>query len=415
MNHFFGNQRNTYFPKSPSEKKAHKAELDELKQHADRIDLSRPDEAFLKLETIGDFHDAILLLCRGADIGFEPVSGALSGFAHPTRVAVVKRLQDDGSTPHVKRGKSVVRITDSPIGIAKAARTLLTSKDRHSEIVLDLTAVAAGERTTALERAFTGFARLLSIRAGRLLSRTDIADGIAWFALAAKGRADVQVGYGSSGWGHFLKRESDRQDLERCAPTDYRLTHSFRCAVAPSAEHATRIALAGHRIINGAECSRRCPSFAGVGPSGTILLPNRGLAPIAGLDGAGLAQEDLWRAMRLLGRAMYRTTALPLDAALQPSWTQQRAFHRCFGVTCSVPTRDGRNHALHGAIQQANEWQAQPPLNATCLEDSSLDGLDFADNGVAALLSCEAEKIGEAVEYVHANWQMITTMRFVFV
>jgi hypothetical protein len=413
MNSWFAQQRNMYFPKTPAAKKAHLDELKELKTYSDRLDFTRPDEAFLRLETIADFHDAILLLMRGVNVGFEPVTGALSGFTRPATVWTVKRLKDDSSKADVRRGKGwLVKVSDTPAAIAKAARDIIAGKDWQSEIVLDLSSIEAGERTTTLETAFAGLCRLLSVRAGRLLSRTDIAEAVAWFALAATGRADVQVGYGSSGWGAFLKGQSDRQDLERCAPDDYCLTHSFRCHVPPSAEHAMRIALAGHRIINAAECARRSPSYAGVGPSGTLLLPNHGISSIASLDGAGLTDEALWRAMRLLSRAMYRATGLPLDAALQPSWTQQRRFHRTYGLTCTVPTRDGRNHALHGGIQMANELQCQQPQLATYLEGNNLDGLDFADNGVALKLSCETERIGEAVEFILMYWMKITAISF---
>jgi hypothetical protein len=93
------------FAETSATKKAYLAELKELKRLADRLDLSRPDEAFLKLETLADSHDAILLMFRGFDIGFEPVSSAISGFVHPTRVATIKRLQNSDSRPHVPRGK----------------------------------------------------------------------------------------------------------------------------------------------------------------------------------------------------------------------------------------------------------------------------------------------------------------------
>jgi hypothetical protein len=410
---FFDQQRSIYCPKTPAARKAHLAELNDLKAFAPRLDFSRPDEAFLKLETIADLHDCALLLMRGVGVGFEPVAGALSGFVHPMRCATIKRLQNDGSKAHVPRGKGwTVRMADNPASIARAARELVSVKEWHGEVTLDLTGIEAGERTTAVETAFTGLCRLLSIRAGRLLSRTDIADAVAWLALAADGRADVQVGYGSASWGSFLKRETERYDLERCAPADYRLTHSFRCHVTPSAEHVTRIALAGHRIINAVECARRCPSFGGVGPSGAILLPNHGLASSAVLDGTGLAGADLWRAARLLSRAMYRATFLPLDAGLQSSWTEQRRFHRSFGVSCTTPSKDARNHALHGAIQMANELKAHQPLNATYLEGNSLDLVESADNGIAALLPCGTEEIGNAVRFVHGDWRKITVAAF---
>jgi hypothetical protein len=413
VKNFFDQQRSIYFPRSPTAKKAHLQELKELRAHSERLELSTRDEAYLRLETIVDFHDAILLLMRGVNVGFEPVTGAVSGFTRPASVWTIKRVKDDSSKADVKRGKGwLVKVSDTPAAIAKAAREILAGKDWHDEVCLDLSSIEAGERTTALETAFQGLCRLLSVRAGRLLSRTDIADAVAWFALAATGKADAQVAYGSSSWGAFLKRESDRQDLERACPDDYRLTHSFRCHVKPSAEHLTRIALAGHRIVNAAECARRCPSFAGVGPSGTLLLPNHGIGSIAGLDGAGLTDEALWRAMRLLSRAMYRATGLPLDSALQPSWTQQRAFHRVFGVSCTTPTRDARNHALHGAIQQGNELKGQQPLNATCLEAGDLDAIEFSDNGIGLTLEYELEKIGEVVRFVLANWARITVVKF---
>jgi hypothetical protein len=410
---FLYQQRSLHFPKTPAAKKAHQAELKELKAIADRIDVSRREEAFTRLETASDFHDAILLLFRGVDLGFEPVAGALSGFTRPASVFTIKRVSNAPGKADVKRGKGwLVKVSDTPAAIAKAAREIIADKDWHSEIVLDLSAVQAGDRTTTLEAAFTGLCRLLSVRAGRLLSRTDIADAVAWLALAATGKADVQVGYGSSGWGAFLKRQGDRQDLERCAPDDYRLTVSVKCHVKPSAEHLTRMILAGRAVINAAECSRRFPAFAGVSPSGALLLPNHGLAGVARLDGAGLTDEALWRAMRLLSRAMYRATGLPLETALQPSWTQQRAFHRSFGVTCTTPTRDGRNHALHGAIQMANELKCQQPQLATIAAGQDLSALDFADHGVALELSCETERIGETVEFILMCWMKITAVSF---
>jgi hypothetical protein len=421
MKDFIATQKQIALPKSSKPSRTKKTLLDELRQlkvFSSRIDADISPEAFLRIETIADFHDAVLLLVGGYDIGFEPVSGAISGFARPEQTSVwrIKRVSNEPDDAQIKRGGWVVKIVDKPASIANAARELICNKEWRQEVVLDLTGIEAGERTTIIEKAFCGLCRLLNVRAGRLLSRTDIADAIAWMALLTDTKANMQIAYGSSGWGHVLKNESDRQDLERAAPEDYRVSHTFVCrAQAPSVEHLTRIILAGHRVANFAECSRRSPPFAGTGPSGTILLPNHGIASRASLDGADLSENAMWQGMRLLARAMYRATGLPLFKGLQPVWEEQRRFHRNFGVTIAgaKPTRDSRNHALHGAVQQSNNWHGQNPLNATYLEGNSLDGLDFCDNGAAIKLPYKVDKCGDVVQYVLENWSKITTVQFV--
>ena len=418
MKDFYDKQRQLYFPRTTKYRKAHLAELKELKAFRDRIDATRPAEAFLKIETIADFHDAVLLIVAGYQVGFEPISGAISGFARPEQTSVwrIKRVSNAPGNANVKRSGWVVKVLDKPASIAKAVRDLISNKDWHQEVVLDLSEIEAGPRATIIETAFCGLCRLLNVRAGRLLSRTDIADAIAWMALLTDAKVNAQIAYGSAGWGHWLKNESDRQDLERACPDDYRVSHTFVCrAQPPSVEHLTRIILAGHRVANFAECSRRSPSFAGTGPSGTVLLPNHGIASSLILDGSSISEQAMWHGLRLLARAAYRTTMIALPSGLQPVWEEQRRFHRNFGVTITgtKPTRDSRNHGLHGAIQQANSLRGGQPQLATYLEGKSLDGLDFADNGVTVKLAYKVDKCGDVVQYVLENWAKITVASFI--
>lgn len=280
-------------------------------------------EAFIRLETPSDFRDAIFLLMSGVNVGFEPVTGALTGFLRPVDPIIVRRVSDRRVAQIRPMRKTWhVKLKDDPASIADAVLELLTNKEANYVLTVDLGDLASGDRSELFGNAFLGFVTALNYRASRLLSRTDIVDLMDWLARLAEARADAQVPYGDAEWGAFVRRERlDAAVLGWNAPADSVLARTLVCHVRPARDDMERLFAHLTRtgetvgLVNAKTMTKTVPYFRGVGPTQTLPLANYVVAPI---------HDDAYEA--------YMLALEPLDPSLQPAWHHQRAALRSCGA-----------------------------------------------------------------------------------
>ena len=71
------------------------------------------------------------------------------------------------------------------------------NKERRTELPIDICSVLPGDRATQITDSLLRVAQLLNLRAGRLLSATDIADMMEWLAPMSETKLDGATVYGS--------------------------------------------------------------------------------------------------------------------------------------------------------------------------------------------------------------------------
>jgi hypothetical protein len=135
------------------------------------------------------------------------VIGSLSGFETPVNLSAVRRVRMEKPGRLAHKGW-LIGMRDTPLSIAEAVREMLSVKERKTELTLDTCAVMPGERATQITDSLLGIGTLLNLRAGRLLSATDIADLMEWLAPLSETKLDGTTVYGSMEWSPFLRRSA---------------------------------------------------------------------------------------------------------------------------------------------------------------------------------------------------------------
>ena len=409
----------------------HKRELETVAKMGLGVDRR---EAFLRVETAADLFDAMLLLLMGVDVGFEPVTGALSGFARPTKPLVIRRVTSQAApAPHVKRRIPTVRVAgEDAFSLAYAIREMVTNKESMLDYVLDISALGPGDRTTEIGNVLLAIANLLNERCLRPLSRTDICDLLGWVASLSDARLDAQVPYGSEEWGDLMRNDTSVQFGARAAPpANPRYSRTVVCWSRPNIEHLEKLFAHATKtgqsfgIVNATLAKSRFGWFKGCGPSLSVLLPNYGLCPVVTIDVSGIAEgEPLFRAMRLAGRAAYREghSALRLDyEALQQPWRDQM---QAIAISAVQPVnyqgiedrQSMRNHALYGAMKMADELRMIRPTDITCSVVDNLDAsiamLPNVDYNAAFGQGFDPMNAPHEIDKILANWDVFVGGRW---
>lgn len=116
--------------------------------------------------------------------------------------------------------------------------------------------------------------------------------------------------------------------------------------------------------------------------------------------------------MRVVGREAYRTTMVEPISCLQPSWGKQQAFLRLAGVTFkdhgTQNFQDLRNHALHAAMEEADDHKLPRPILLT----SGVNSV-FADLGTGETISFNAFATPAIVDRVLKGWDSFLGANFV--
>lgn len=338
--------------------------------------ISRTYHAFLRLSTPKDLRDAVFLALSGVHVAFEPVPGCLTGFGKPFELP----LQASGAQI-LERSPDSIAAAVLAMATCKSFRGSNASRPPLSFMVED----------EAVADVLRGISLCLSQRAGRMLSRTDIADIMGWVACLTDARMDAQIPYGCEEWGAFLRREPADHDLGWYPPPDRtNVSRTLVCHVRPAVEDLERIlAHAPVGIINAQVMRKGRPWAAGLSADKSLILGTHCLAPMLSwlphdggepapmldretLLGAGDREAALrklygeaWDRVRVISAEGYRMTLDAVPGPLQAIWGHQRAGLHLYGVKVEKmpPCRvdDLRRHALDGGYKASAEVHLPRP------------------------------------------------------
>lgn len=374
---------------------------------AERREASQFNCAFTKVETVYDVVDILWLLLQGTGVGFRPVIGQLTGFAKPIEDIEVIRSErtGKGGTEHnvetFEDGVWTIQIGDSAEAWAKSIGKLLAGKFPARKLVLDLSQIRpAGERLKGygwissgdeqIARAFPEIAKILSRRAGSLLTRIDLLDIVNWLGTILSSRRSAEIAlhvHGEDEWREFA---TAKKDWWVANPQRAMSNNSLLFYSKPSREELVEIfdlmqEAGGSEpgFINAAQARLRAPWFVGVNPCAEILLGNKSFCNLVEQD-LGKFHGDtagMHQAIRVAARANYRQTCVNLkDGILQEAWHLNNAFLRLCGVGLTGIARRPdltdydyaslRRTAQAGAYSMADELGLPHPKNVTTIKPS---------------------------------------------
>lgn len=381
---------------------------------AKRRESSQFNCSFTNIETVYDVVDALWLLLQGCGVGFRPVVGTLNGFFKPIedieiirseRVVAADGSYEKGRETNLETfedGIWTISIGDSAEAWAKSIGKLLAGKYNADKLVLDFSQIrpsgirlkgygwiSSGDQ--AIAKAYTAIARILSQKAGQLLSRIDILDVVNHLGTVLSSRRSAEIAmfeYGEPEWREFSVAKKDwwvHDNAHRTQSNNSLVFHS-----KPSKEQLTEIfdimAEAGGSepgFINAETALKRAPWFKGSNPCVEILLGNKSFCNLTEVD-IGKFRGDtagLNRALELAARANYRQTCVNLDdGILQESWHLNNEFLRLCGVGLTgIARRDDlsqydydlmKRSATAAAFSMADQLGMQRPKNVTTVKPS---------------------------------------------
>jgi ribonucleoside-triphosphate reductase len=366
--------------------------------------------SFTNVETVYDMVDCLWLLLQGCGVGFRPIRGTLNGFNNAIddiqviRSTRTDKLGDQKNFESYDRATKVwtIRIGDSAEAWAKSIGKLLAGKFPAKTLVLDFSNIRpAGERLKgygwissgdeSIAKAYVKIAKIMSKRAGSLLSAIDILDIMNHLGTVLSSRRSAQIcimdadDYESSEFSVAKKDYWLHDNAHRCQSNNSLVFHN-----KPTEERLTELFALMERaggsepgFINGEAAKRRAPWFAGVNPCVEILLGNKSFCNLTEIDiGKFHGDTDgLNRALYIMGRANYRQTLVNLkDGILQESWHLNNEFLRLCGVGLTGIARrpdliaydyqSMQRIATSATMGMADELGTQKPKNTTCVKPS---------------------------------------------
>lgn len=397
-------------------------------------------QAFLRLFSPADLHDAVLLLLSGVDVAIEPVPGALSGLGKPRGLY---------RAPHRRPQDVVVKRT--PVSIAAGVLRLIT--DKAVPIGPGNNDIRVRISDDEVAAAFEGLSKTLSQRAGRPLDRIDVLDVLGWIMPLTTARLDVQVPYGCPEWGAFLRGEADATHLGRVAPPACdNITRTVVCHTQPTRDDLVRmLSHAPIGIVNAMALSKRAPWACAMSADQRLYLASHTVAPIvtwdpgecgpmpvmtrelllrAGTPDAAMTAlyGHVWDEARRLSRIAFEASREPLPDELQTVWTHQRdALHlHAVDVVRMPPCApdDLRRHALDGAYRLAAELRLQRPPAVTSTKVTTcanpIDTLraqahwtsTLCTNHAAADVVFAENERAQVADYLGHRWDEFVAARF---
>jgi ribonucleoside-triphosphate reductase len=376
--------------------------------------------SFIKIESVYDLVDAYWLLLQGCGVGFEPITGTLSGFSNETEVVIIRRdynVSEKGEPANdsALKGDNTYYLTigDSSKAWAKAAGKLLALKKPYKRICLDFTNIRApgslmsqygwtSDGDLRIAPAFEAICKILNDRAGELLTRMDIMDIMNHLGttLSSRRAAEIcmmpieddealdfaQAKLKVNEPGYYHRTQSNNSLVFWHKPSKLELMGIFQTMLANGGSEPG--------FINGVEAKRRAPWFKGVNPCAEILLGNKSFCNLFEVDLKKFIsnEPELYRAARLAGRANYRQTCVNLrDGVLSDQWHETNEYLRLCGVglTGIVAWLDGwtRKYTLpyevlstarmvgrEGAFSMAKELGLPEPKAVTTVKPSGTLG-----------------------------------------
>lgn len=317
--------------------------------------------SFQRIETVYDVVDAFWLLLQGCGVGFEPVTGVLSGFTKPVNIEVVRSTRTTkgyARNDYQLAGDTfVLSVGDSAEAWAKSVGKLLALKTPIDTLILDFSEVRpAGERLSGygwicsgdetFSKALTDIAKLLNARSGELLSRIDIIDILNHLGTALSSRRSAEIAtvpaddpeaeaFASMKRDHWIdnpqRAQSNNSLVFYTKPTKMELKGLFALMLEAGGSEPG--------FINGEAARKRAAWFKGVNPCAEILLGNKSFCNLVEVDWGKFDPNDddelieLGNAVWLAARANYRQTCVNLkDGVLSDQWHELNEFLRLCGV-----------------------------------------------------------------------------------
>ena len=264
---------------------------------AKRREASMFNCAFTRIESIADIVDGVWLLMQGCGVGFQPVTGTLSGFTKPIeKVTIIRSERTREQWEAGERGRQenksemlnprsyYISVGDSAEAWSKAIGKLLAIKEPLDHLVVDLSEIrAAGVRLKGygwissgdetLSIALNKIIQILNQKAGFLLNEIDIIDLMNHLGTILSSRRSAEIAmvpYDSTMADEFalMKREYWIDNPQRAQSNN-----SLRFDRKPSREELRdtfQLMMDGGGcepgFINGVEARRRAPWFSGSNP-----------------------------------------------------------------------------------------------------------------------------------------------------
>lgn len=340
--------------------------------------------AFVRLETVADFHDALLLFLKGVNVSYEPVTGSLSGFTKDMTINTTRRVTDlPLRAPREAETWLMTIQPGSMATIAEAVARMLSQKTRLQSLQIDLTSLPPGDFAERAQTALCGAANLLNWRAGRFLSACDIADLFEWFADLSEASLDGMIAYGAEEWGPFVQRRTTYHLPQQASPiVSSRANRTVMCHVRPELDDLQKLFGMGRSfgLVNGKTYAPIRPDdgvskgyhegiphpFAGLSPNKALRLANHTVvATVAGdLAGAGTIEEAR-EAAGLIARFGYRQTLRMISEDVAPIWQQQKDLHRPVSIVLEnvQPGFSLYGDLIHHADKAAYKLASECKLN----------------------------------------------------
>ena len=377
--------------------------------------------SFLRVETVYDVVDAYWLLLQGCGVGFEPVTGTLSGFTRPVDLEIIRSTKTDPAdkgdpdnvewweegipkgkpTNHIQGARWFIKVGDSAEAWAKLPGKLLANKIPCEKLVLDFSEIRpAGTRLSSygwissgdelIADAMKQIVTILNIRNNCLLSRIDILDILNLLGGTLSSRRSAEIclmPYGDPETFEFVEAKKD------LAKTPWR-TQSNNSLVfyhKPTEQELKRLFSIMMKnggsepgFINAQAALKRAPWFKGVNPCAEILLGSKSFCNLTEIDLSKFNgdEEGLHEAARLIGRANYRQTCVDLrDGILQRAWHENNEYLRLCGVGLTgivawekvghtKPVEAVKKWAGKGATSMARELRLPMPKAVTTVKPS---------------------------------------------
>jgi ribonucleoside-triphosphate reductase len=370
--------------------------------------------SYTKVETVYDVVDVLWLLLQGCGVGFSPVTGTLNGFFKPIHnikvIRSTREVDEDGNYnkgeednyESFENGTWIIKVGDSAEAWAKSIGKLLAGKYNAHTLVLDFSEIRpAGIRLKgygwissgdeSIAEAYVEIAKIMSARAGQLLTRMNILDIVNWLGTVLSSRRSAQIAlfeYNQPEWEEFAIAKKDwwltgnRQRTQSNnslvfydKPTKEDLKGIFNLMEEAGGSEPG--------FVNGQTALKRAPWFAGSNPCCEILLGNKNFCNLVEIDIAKYRDNttQLLTDIQVAARANYRQTCVDLrDGILQEAWHLNNEFLRLCGVGLTgIARRDDlsyydygqlKNAAIQGAYSMADELGLQRPKNVTTVKPS---------------------------------------------
>ena len=222
--------------------------------------------AFTNVETVYDAVDCLWLLLQGTGVGFSPVIGTLNGFFKPIKDVEVIRstrvLDDEGNYERGNEdnketfidGVWTIQIGDSAEAWAKSIGKLLAGKRPADKLVLDFSQIRpAGIRLKgygwissgdeAIAAAYVKIAKIMSQRAGQLLTRIDILDIMNLMGTILSSRRSAQIAlfeYGEPEWKEFSTAKKNYWVCKTCGSHNTSAGTCNACGASNTNDHRTQ-------------------------------------------------------------------------------------------------------------------------------------------------------------------------------